>query len=268
MTIPVRVISLKRLSDRRAAIAAHLAGLGLVPEFFEGVDGRLMSAEDRAGMRPGKNPMFGVALNPSQIAVGATYRLLCLEIAAGPDPFVCILEDDAVLAPRVVRLLDEGYLSSLPPFDVLRFGHAGMRWRLGVEVADENGFKVVAPLLPQGLCHGQIVSREGAARIAAGLIPLQGAIDIHLFNGGYVRGLRVLHTIPRLAEVTGVTSTVAPIAADQAAPRPAERLSIRWARAMAIARCVASYATAWGPAAPLLALVRARRPSWRQARSY
>src|SRR5262249_28978382 len=121
-----------RLAERRATITAHLAGLGLKFEFFEGVDGRLMSDREIAAIWPGNNPLFGVDLNPAQVAIAASYRKLCLEIASGTEPYVCILEDDAVLAPKIIDLLDETYLSSLPVFDIFRLGHAGMRWRLGV----------------------------------------------------------------------------------------------------------------------------------------
>ena len=42
------------------------------------------------------------------------------EIAAGPDEFVCVIEDDVIPAQDFRRFLEPDLLRSLPPFDVLR----------------------------------------------------------------------------------------------------------------------------------------------------
>ena len=49
--IPVRVISLKRSTERREAMMVHLAGLGLDFSFFEAFDGRTMTADAIAAMQ-------------------------------------------------------------------------------------------------------------------------------------------------------------------------------------------------------------------------
>src|SRR5678809_583519 len=110
MPIQIRVINLRRSADRRASMTAHLARYRLIPQFFEAVDGYAMSPDEIAAMKVGRNPRYATPLKPGEIGVGASYRALCLEIAGGSDPFVCILEDDAILHPRSVALLDEGFL--------------------------------------------------------------------------------------------------------------------------------------------------------------
>ena len=96
MPVPILVISLKRSTDRRAAISSHLAGYGLTPKFFDAVDGRAMLPEDIAAMHVGKNPRYATPLKPGEIGAGASFHGACLEIASGCYRFVCLLEDDAI----------------------------------------------------------------------------------------------------------------------------------------------------------------------------
>jgi hypothetical protein len=62
-------------------------------------------------------------------------------------------------------------------------------------------------------------------------------------------------------------SSVAPTPTETVGPSLADRIAMRGANAAAMARCIDSYAAAWGPTAPLLALARVRRPSWQQKRA-
>jgi GR25 family glycosyltransferase involved in LPS biosynthesis len=264
MSVPVKVISLRRSTDRRAAMTTHLAEHGLTPQFFDAVDGYTMSLAEIAEMRPGANPRYGTPLKPGEIGLAASFRNLCREIASGSDPFVGILEDDAVLDPRAITLLDFGYLASLPRFDILRIGHGGMlRPRLFVVHGEGDGFRVIAPVLPVGLTHAQIFSRAGAARIAEGLVPLHAAIDTHMFNDGHIRGLRILQTEPALAAQREWPST---IDAEAAWPHAGvvARIKAKWARTAAVARNINNYVQAWGLTPLMLALVRNRPASTRR----
>ncbi len=245
-------MNLRRSPDRRATIAAHLATLGLVPDFFDAIDGYQMAPAEIAEMRPPQTSAF--PLMPGQIGVAASFRKLCLEIAGGRDPFVCILEDDCILRPTALMLLDPDWLSRLPDFDILRLAHAGMKWSRCVRIVQESGFEIVAPLLPQGGTFAQIVTPRGAALLAKGTVPLLTPMDIQLFNDAAVLGLRVLYTVPRQADISGQPSTIATAAE---ANWPGSPITTKWVRN------IVSFAKAWGPAAPFLAMVRARRPSWR-----
>jgi len=153
-------------------------------------------------------------------------------------------------------LLDPTYLATLPRFDMLRFGHGGMMWDYAVKHAERDGFSIVAPVFPSALMAAQVLTREGAARIAAGFIPQHAPVDIQLFNDGYVRGLRILQTVPTLnIEPTGPSTISEPDwpTFDMALPA---RLKRKSARTRAIWRNTANYAQAWGPLPLLHALLR------------
>ena len=62
--IPVVVINLARASDRRAAMQANLAERGISFSFFEGVDGRKMSAAELAAFLYGVVPGTAPAATP------------------------------------------------------------------------------------------------------------------------------------------------------------------------------------------------------------
>lgn len=196
--IPIKVISLRRSPDRRSAIAAHLGELGLAFSFWDAVDGESMP-DALAAMRPSERGPFGTPLRPSEIALAASFRGVCLEVADGPDDFACILEDDARLVRSTLDLLSAECLRRLPRFDVLRFGHSGLMPRQGaIRVGHVAGIAIVAPVAHGFSSHAQIVSRQGASRIAAGLVPLAAPVDWQIYDGCAVP-LRILETIRSVA---------------------------------------------------------------------
>lgn len=208
LDVPIRVISLRRSTERRAGLTGHLGSIGLRFTFFDAVDGRTMPEAEVAAMRPAPRSPYGTPIKRSEIALAATLKALCAEIAEGDYPFVCVLEDDARLDPRALRFLSSAVLAGLPRFDLLRFGHDGVRLRRGyVRIAREDGIDVLAPVRHSNCVHGQIISRDGAAAIARGLVPLSGAIDTHLFDFPRLP-LRILETHPALARQAGYDSNI------------------------------------------------------------
>ncbi|HZP19810.1 MAG TPA: glycosyltransferase family 25 protein [Bauldia sp.] len=260
--IPVLVVSLRRSETRRREIAGHLLRRGVDFTFFDAVEGGGMSAADLAAFRARPTWRFGTPLLAGEIGVAATYRSLAERIAAGEHEHVCILEDDAVLDPAALALLDPDCLAALPPFDLLRIGHGGMRWpRRYVTHARREGFTIIAPVFTRGLFHAQIVSRRGAARIAAGLVPLRGAVDTMLFDDSLIPSLRILQTKPSLARQNSAhASTVARPGERVPAPEHVLDRAKRTANALAAgARSVRNFAGAWGFVALVAAIVRADR---------
>jgi hypothetical protein len=173
-------------------MTGHLRGLDLPFSFVDAADGRTLPDDQIASLQPSPLPCFRILR--SEIALAATLRALCEQIAGGSDPFVCILEDDARLGPAALPFLRDGALAHLPRFDVLRLGHGGIRFRRGYRrVGSLEGEDVLAPVQHSDGAFGLIVSREGARSIAAGLVPLKAAVDTHLFGYGWV-ALRILDT--------------------------------------------------------------------------
>ena len=202
--IPVVVISLARSPDRRAYITGHLEALGVPFRVFAAVDGSLLSAAARARYEP--------TMPAGAMGCAESHLTLLREIAEGDADFVCILEDDAALAPEALQLLDVAALRAMPPFDVLRLESRPRRGkRIAIPIATFSGFEVAATYRHQAATTGQIFSRRGARKIVAGISYLRVAIDVALFLDSYVLGLRVIETRPSLVRPHApLPSTIGP----------------------------------------------------------
>ncbi len=101
--VPVYVISLARAVVRRRQITAHLNQFGLRFELVDAVDGARIPAEERRALQvPGRD------LRPGHIGCYLSHIEVYRRIEAGPAPVALVLEDDALLDPRIVPLLRRG----------------------------------------------------------------------------------------------------------------------------------------------------------------
>jgi hypothetical protein len=167
-----------------------------------------MSRHIVESMQLRSSTLLGGPLKPGEIALAATYRDLCLEIATGDHPFVCVLEDDARLTLSALAFLHGDALAALPRFDVLRLGHPGIRVKGGyLDVARIGDIDVTAPIRHGSSSHAQIFSREGAAAAARGMVPLAGGVDSQLYDMPLV-ALRILETRPSVAGYADYPSTI------------------------------------------------------------
>jgi GR25 family glycosyltransferase involved in LPS biosynthesis len=180
--VPVFVISLERAKDRRATIAAHLAGLGIAARFLPAVDGASLtsSAFSRTYRRD---------LVPGEIACYLSHIGAAKMIAESNDEFVCLLEDDAELTLDVLPLLEPSTLRSLPKFDILRL--VGQWHGKRKTLAKVGNVSICAPLYPGAAGHAQIYSKTGAAKIAK-YLPVADPIDVAIFFNPPLRRFRLL----------------------------------------------------------------------------
>jgi glycosyl transferase family 25 len=243
-TIPIVVISLRRSIERRDAITAHLGELGLAFRFFDAVDGLAMDPAAIAALRPQPSTHLGREFTRGELGLAASYKRLCQDIAEGTDEFVCILEDDARLGEVALGLLDSQALVRLPRFDVLRLGHGGLKRKHGyLTVAAMAGTSIVVPVMHSAGSFGQIVTREGARRIAEGMVPLKGPVDWQFYE--YCEfPLRVLQTSHRVVRHAEFVSTIRPAGEGEAETVP--RRILRRARRLAKARNRTRFREMWG----------------------
>ena len=110
--IPVFVINLPRSGERRAFMETQLGALGVPFGFFTAIDGTQVPPSARAKYDPSIPIGF--------VGCGESHLALLRQIRDGDSEFVCVLEDDAVVAPTTLQLLDPATLRSLSRFDVLR----------------------------------------------------------------------------------------------------------------------------------------------------
>lgn len=257
--IPVVVLSLARSPDRRAAIGAHLDALAIPFRFFDAIDGASLSEAELRAAAPRLNPRrYGAPLLPAEIAVGLGFARICAAIAAGPDEFALVIEDDITVDPAILALLDPAILRALPAFDVLRLQHLASPW---LPVATYGDFAIRAPLRATHGLYAQIFSREGARKAAAVLASPWMPADMLLFGDGHARALRVLEVAPTLAfhpaaerdRTTIDPDRVRALAASKAsAPARLRRALYELASRLRVLR---NFVALWGP----LAVLRLRR---------
>lgn len=100
--IPVFVISLKRSPERRAAISSHLDRLGIEYTVVDAVDGKDLDPDYVKSLSQGHPIHLGaVGCYLSHISI---YERLVQENI----PVALVLEDDAILRPKVMDLLRQG----------------------------------------------------------------------------------------------------------------------------------------------------------------
>lgn len=200
MTVPIVVLNLKASTSRRSHIASWLDQLHLPHRFFDAIDGRLLSAREIERLAPRSELLFDQPLIPGEIGCAAGHLAMIRQIAAGPDNFVCTMEDDAEPASaELVDFLDPTALRALPEFDMLRLVSDPARWKMPAwEVTQMRGRSICAMARPGWGLQGQVFSRAGARKIAAQIDAIRAPIDFVLLHDCHVRNLRVLEVRPGL----------------------------------------------------------------------
>lgn len=198
--IPVLVLNLARDTDRRAWITARLQSLGIPHTIVPAIDGNTIANDDALPDMERFRRSHGRAMTRGELGCARSHLRLVRDIAAGPDPMVCLMEDDIEIEPAALGFLDERTLTALPPFDVLRLFSDGYRrhksaWR----VSTVAGYNIVAPVRAGWGTQAQIYTREGACKVAG--MPITAPIDNMIYLDHTPFGLRILEIRPSLVKV-------------------------------------------------------------------
>jgi glycosyl transferase, family 25 len=228
--IPVFVISLKRVPQRRAAICAELEALRVAWTLIEAVDGKSLSEEAVRAMAPRRRRLtLRWPLSNGEIGCAASHRLAIERVLQSGAAFGCVLEDDGKPAAAFAEFLDADWLAGLPAFDFLKLaGEEGSSNELlAVPIGRRAGYRVCVPLHPSYSARGYIVSRRGAARALARLRLIDDSVDVMLFRRPRT-ALRFLDVRPGVVGMTGAEST---LHAERwhGAPAPWWRPALSWA---------------------------------------
>lgn len=115
------VINLKRSTERRRVMAERLAALNLPCTFFEAVDGKVLSVEEKAAYAGTRRRLFfGHDLTPGELGCLLSHRGVYRHMIENRIPVALVLEDDAILAdelPDVLRAL----MKCPVEWDLIRF---------------------------------------------------------------------------------------------------------------------------------------------------
>lgn len=194
--IPVIVLNLLRDTDRRTWMDGHLRSLGIPYTLAHGIDGRTIPDDEVARHRATFRRGYIRDMTRGELGCALAHLGLFRRIAAGPDPFVCTMEDDIEISTAVLAFLEETTLRLLPPFDVLRlFATGERRHRAAWKVAAAHRHSVVVPLRAGWGMHAQVITRAGAAKLAGW--PITAPID-GIYHDYPPRGLRIMEIRPSL----------------------------------------------------------------------
>jgi GR25 family glycosyltransferase involved in LPS biosynthesis len=134
----------------------QLDDLGLPFRFFNAIDGSKMTATKF-------REAVGVKLTPGEIGCGLSHLAVIREIAEGEHEYAAILEDDVFILPEARKFLDEQYLRSLPPFDVLQLdGNHLDKPRLTLNVGNIGGYQLCALTKCHHIMFAQVYSCTAA----------------------------------------------------------------------------------------------------------
>jgi glycosyl transferase family 25 len=198
--IPVWVINLARDTDRRRWMDAHLRELGIPFVFSHAVDGYAIPESEAAPHLRSFREGYGRDMTRGELGCALSHLQLFRQIAAGPDPFVCTMEDDIDISPAILPFLDEATLRSLPPFDVLRlYSIEGRRTKRAWTIATAHGRSIVVPLRTGFGTQAQVITRAGATKLADW--PITAPMD-GIYHDDPPGGLRIMEIRPSLVRHT------------------------------------------------------------------
>ena len=200
MPIPAIYINLESRPDRRSAMEAELARVGLAATRL-----RAVTVTDVSGGRHEERlerPGMSLRISAQELACSISHRAAIRK--AFSDPAVeaaLIMEDDVVLADQLPAFLDNLQLAGTR-WDVLRLETHSFRMRVGTRV--DAGDLPAAIYQIRGYDYGAaayLVSRCGAAKILARPVSLGIPHDDLLFNPVVktYRSLERLQAVPALA---------------------------------------------------------------------
>jgi glycosyl transferase family 25 len=188
---------LARDVERRDWMAAHLGSLGISYVLRSGVDGGAVPDQEALPHMASFRRGHGREITRGELGCALSYLQLFERIACGPDPLVCVMEDDIELLPTVLPFLDEATLGRLPEFDILRlFSVEHQQSRSAWKVATFDGHSIVVPVRAGWGTYAQIFSRRGARKLIDR--PITGPIDNMIYCDRPPFGLRVLEVRPSL----------------------------------------------------------------------
>jgi len=176
--VPVFVISLARLHERRAAITSHLRALGVEFELIDGVDGQKIPHEQRVAMQPD-----GADFHPGVIGCYLSHMEAYRRILARDIPVALILEDDGRLVRSFARVLRREIESTDFDYCFLDFQNANEKGQIYYDSSDSieiyPGFTAHATHDGPGSTHAYLITKDAAAKRLAHELPIAKPVDIY-----------------------------------------------------------------------------------------
>jgi len=195
-SLPTFVINLERDTERRRHMAGLLEQLGLAAEFVPAVDGRKLTASERAAYdRARALRIYGVEMMDTEIACCLSHYNVYRRMLRDGIGTALILEDDVHIDATFPRVLQDVVNSHFTDWLVVRLDTKRTQLQdppsakyFGTSVADLSNGRALYRLRTHVLGTGAyLIRREGAARMLAYgervFMPIDQTMDRFWENG-------------------------------------------------------------------------------------
>lgn len=178
LSIPVFVINLARHSHRRAFMEMQLNGIGLGFEFFDAIDGRLLSADALARSYDSSLARATIErdLTPGEIGCALSHLGIYQRMVADDLPLALVLEDDALIGAQFQEVL-ENTLGMIRPSEekIVLFVHT-QKYSDWTSRKIDNDHKL-APAVDAYCAHAYLITQAAARKMLAALTPIHTVAD-------------------------------------------------------------------------------------------
>jgi glycosyl transferase, family 25 len=200
MSFRTYVISLADATTRRHTMTQKLAALGLDFEFVDAVDGRAFDVTTHPHYDRTKRLLyFGRDLKGGEIGCLLSHATLLKKIATDPNATALILEDDAVLKPNIVDVIEK-LIHAPYPWELVRFlgspKVSKLRQRVVYDLDDVH--KLTRLSTSPGGLHAYLVRGSGAQKLLPFLEKPAFPVDA-LVGRPWETGVAVLTVQPGMA---------------------------------------------------------------------
>lgn len=195
----VFIINLEKHADRKVHTINQCQRIGLSPEVFCAVDGRLLT---NAEMHERTHPEFSIGLTESEIGCALSHHGIYQKMVKEDIEVALILEDDVEFddaAQGVIHYVAEN-ISSKPTLVLL--SEVGKFMRGGVNIP-EHEHKIVN-VSQAALAHAYIINRAAAEKLNAFMFPVWLEADRWTFirECGIIDLKAVLPAVGHLSELS------------------------------------------------------------------
>ncbi len=197
----IYLINLDRSADRLRFVTHRLDSLGLPFTRIAAVEGARLTADERAAFVAARPRDGKRSWRDGQIGCFLSHLDAWRRIAAGPDAYGLVLEDDIHLSDATPAILAE--LSWIPAnADIVRLESTGQWLSLGPPLASAAGRPVRRIRSAAWGAGAYLLSRQAAAQLMTSDPALQTPADDFLFNlagSAIAQSLTTYQVVPALA---------------------------------------------------------------------
>lgn len=173
--VPIFVLTLEGDEARRAPLLAKLADLGLNHELWYGIDGRAGLAPVHTSEidREGARLTMRRQMTDGEFACALSHRSIYDEIIRRGIERAIVLEDDAIISPRLVDLAHQ---PAFGPANLLLLDHShAWVWRRSYEILKDVEARTLA--LNCCLATGYALTLDGARALRQLATPVRSVAD-------------------------------------------------------------------------------------------